>query len=244
MNSFIRGLVPGVALALAPLTALAVAGGPDKPLRHLVYSFTYMQTSDRTQHDSGIGGPSSGMADSKTSSTDKGEIVADVLGAAKDTSLVVLISEKARDTRTAAPVKCAVFSNTNVICEANKKVNDEELAVLRLLGAKFVNTDLIDEKNHWTFAWTSDALDRSVDFTVNANTNNVLNITESRVEKVKGAQGYTASLDGKITYNLNKVVPVAVEEDTTTRQSIGMGDYDTSRTQVSLNLQSDSLGGT
>jgi len=243
MNIFVRSLVPGVALALAPIVALAAAGGPAKPLRHLAYSFTYTETSDRTQHDSGIGGPASGMADSKTGSSDKGEILVDVMGAAKDTSLVVSISEKARDARSAAPVTCAAFSNTNVICENGKKVNDEELAVLRLLGAKFINTDLIDEKNHWNFGWTSDQLDRSVDFTVNANDNNMLKITEARVEKVKGAQGYTASLDGKITYNLTKVVPVSIEEDTTTRQSIGMGDYDTARTQISLTLESDSLGG-
>lgn len=243
MNNFVRSLVPGVALALAPVVALAAAGGPAKPLRHLAYSFTYTETSDRTQHDSGIGGPASGMADSKSGTSDKGEILVDVMGAAKDTSLVVSISEKARDARSAAPVTCAAFSNTNVICENGKKVNDEELAVLRLLGAKFINTDLIDDKNHWNFGWTSDQLDRSVDFTVNANDNNMLKITEARVEKVKGAQGYTASLDGKITYNLTKVVPVSIEEDTTTRQSIGMGDYDTARTQISLTLESDSLGG-
>lgn len=243
MKNFVRSLVPGVALALAPVVALAAAGGPAKPLRHLAYSFTYTETSDRTQHDSGIGGPASGMADSKSGSSDKGEILVDIMGAAKDASLVVSISEKARDTRSAAPVTCAAFSNTNVICENGKKVNDEELAVLRLLGAKFINTDLIDEKNHWNFGWTSDQLDRSVDFTVNANDNNMLKITEARVEKVKGAQGYTATLDGKITYNLTKVVPVAIDEDTTTRQSIGMGDYDTARTQISLTLESDSLGG-
>ncbi len=243
MKNFVRSLVPGVALALAPVVALAAAGGPAKPLRHLAYSFTYTETSDRTQHDSGIGGPASGMADSKSGSSDKGEILVDIMGAAKDASLVVSISEKARDTRSAAPVTCAAFSNTNVICENGKKVNDEELAVLRLLGAKFINTDLIYEKNHWNFGWTSDQLDRSVDFTVNANDNNMLKITEARVEKVKGAQGYTATLDGKITYNLTKVVPVAIDEDTTTRQSIGMGDYDTARTQISLTLESDSLGG-
>jgi len=115
--------------------------------------------------------------------------------------------------------------------------------VLRLLGAKFINTDLIDEKNHWNFGWTSDQLTRSVDFTVNANDNNMLKITEARVENVKGASGYTSSLDGKIVYNLTKAVPVSVEEDTTTRQSIGMGDYDTARTQIALTLESDSLGG-
>jgi len=242
MKNFVRGFVPGVALVLAPLVALAAAGS-DKPIRHLAYAFTYTETSDRTQHDSGIGGPASGMADSTSGSTDKGEILVDVLGAAKDTSLVVTVSERARDSRSAEPVKCAVFSNTNVICESGKKVNDEELAVLRLLGAKFINTDLIDEKNHWNFGWTSTDLDRSVDFTVNANDNNMLKISEARVEKVKGAQGYTASLDGKIVYNLTKVVPVSVEEDTTTRQSIGMGDYDTSRTRIALTLESDSLGG-
>ena len=244
MKLFFRGIVPGVALALAPVVALAAGSGPEKPLRHLVYTFTYTQSSDRTQHDSGIGGPSSGMADSRTGSSDKGEISVDVVGAAKDSSLVVIVSEKARETRSAVPVRCAVFSNTNVICEANKKVNEEELAVLRLLGAKFVNTDLIDAKNHWGFGWTSDQLDRTVDFTVNANVNDVLNITETRIEKVKGAQGYTASLDGKITYDQHKIVPTAVVEDTTLRQSAGMGGYDTDRTQIALSLESDSLGAT
>ncbi|MDQ2992143.1 MAG: hypothetical protein M3R30_04895 [Candidatus Eremiobacteraeota bacterium] len=245
MRNFIRGIVPGVALVFVPIVAGAVTGSaPTKPLRHLTYTFTYSQSNDRTQHDSGIGGPSSGMADSHSGKTDKGTITADVMQATTDLGLIVSISEQSQEGRTAESANCAVYGNTNVVCDANKKVNDEEYALLRLLGREFVNTALLDERNHWSIASSSPLYERTSDFTVLENKGDVLKITETRVEKQKGAQAYTASVDGKITYDLNKTVPVAIDENTMLRQNVGMGSYETDQTQIFLALQSDSLGGT
>lgn len=244
MNSFIRGLVPGVALVLVPIVAGAVTGAAQKPIRHLTYTFTYTYSSDRTQHDSGIGGPVSGLADSRSGSADKGQITADVMQVAADGGLVVSVSEKANESRSAEAVTCAVYGNTNVICDPTKKVNEEELALLRLLGKNFVDADQIDAKNHWRVESTGPAIDRSADFTVEANDNNILKITEARVEKQKGAHASTAAVNGNITYDLNKTVPMAIVENTMLRQNMGMGDYDTDQTQVSLTLLGDSLGGT
>ncbi len=243
MKYFFRGLVSGVALVLVPAVAGAVTGAAQKPIRHLTYSFTYTQTGDRTQHDSGIGGPVSGMAVARSGAADKGQITADVMQVAGDGGLVVSVSEKANESRSADPVTCAVYGNTNVLCDPTKKVNEEELALLRLLGKNFVDAAQIDEKNHWRVQSTGPAIDKTADFTVESNDNNVVKITESRVDKQKGAQAYTSSVDGKITYDLNKTVPMTILEDTMLRQNMGMGDYNTDQTQVSLTLLSDSLGG-
>lgn len=245
MKHLLRAIVPGVALILAPLQALAVdTSTSPKPVRQLVYTFTYNVSTDRTQHDSGIGGPVSGMADSRGGTEDKGTIRVDVLKVAADTGLLVSISETARETRSAQPVNCAVYGNTNFLCDGAKKINDEEIALLRLVGRNFVDANQIDDKNHWRVE-TDDkgGSSRVADFTVLSNDDGILKIAESRVDKQSGAQGFTATTDGKITYDLTHVVPTAVYENTLLRQELGMGDYETDQTQVTLALQSDSMGG-
>jgi len=245
MKSFLRVILPGVAFALTPLVAGAAvesAAAPAKPIRHLSYTFTYNVTTDRTQHDSGIGGPASGMADSKGAVQDRGTIDVDVMQATADLGLLVSISEKAHETRSAEPVKCAVYGNTNFLCDAGKKVNDEEIAVLRLIGRNFVDPDQIDEKNHWRVANDDGhGSSRTSDFTIESNDDNMLKITEQRVEKAAGASGFTITTDGKIGYDLGHDVPTSIDEDSTMRQNIGMGDYETDQTQITISLASDSM---
>jgi hypothetical protein len=238
-------ILPGLALACLPLAAGAVtqapSSGPAKPLRHLVYAFTFSESTDRTIHESGIGGPISGMQDSRGGSSDKGQIVADVVGLQKDTALIVTVSEQARDSRSAEPNTCLVYSNLTVICDQSKKVNDEELALLRFMGRNFVDADQIDAKNHWRVASSGPQFTFTSDFTVQSNTNDVLQIVESRTIDQRGAQAFTSAVDGHITYDLDHTVPTAISEDEMLRQSGGMGTYDTDHTQISLTLQTDSL---
>jgi hypothetical protein len=233
------------ALASLPVVAAAVTQAPTstppKPLRHLVYAFTFSQSTDRTIHESGIGGPISGMQDSRGGSADKGQVFADVVGIQKDTGLIVTVSEQARESRTAEPTTCLVYSNSTVICDQTKKVNDEELALLRFMGQHFVDENQIDDKNHWRIASSGPQFNLTSDFTVQSNDNNVLQILEARVVNQKGAQAFTSSVDGHITYDLNYTVPTAISEDEMLRQNGGMGTYDTDHTQISLTLQSDSM---
>jgi hypothetical protein len=241
MKFFFRTLlwaVAACAFAVGPAAALQTA----PTLRHLVYNFTYGDTTDTTQHDSGIGGgPASGSTDSRAATSDKGQIAVDVIGIPADGSVVVSVSEQAIGSRSADAAHCAIWGNTNVTCEPGKKVTEEEFAVLRFLGRNFIDTSQIDANNHWKVGTVAKDLTVSNDFTVKTNVSGQLHIVESRLVKQAGAQGFTAATDGTIEYNLPMTVPSLVTEDTTTRADIGMGDYTTERTQLQVKLASDSL---
>lgn len=245
MNRLLFAAVSGFVVLCVPLAVQAVALAPNAaastPLRHLVYSFTFSESTDRTIHDSGIGGPISGMQDSRGGYGDKGLITADVVGIQADRGLIVTISEQARESRSAAPNTCLVYGDMAVRCDPSKKVNDEELALLRFMGRDFIDPAQIDEKNHWRVATSAPQLTLSTDFTIQSNTGDVLQIVERRVVEQKGAQGFTSAVDGHITYDLTHTVPTAVSEDEMLRQTVGMGSYDTDHTQIALTLQSDSL---
>lgn len=240
MNIFHCAILSGVLAGAIPLAAAADA--PAKPIRHLVYAFTYTQSLDRTMHDSGIGGgPASGFADSRGSSTDKGQITADVVAVQPDTGLVVRVSESAQETRSAEPATCVVYGNTTVICDPNAKVNDEELALLRVLGRNFVDPNQIDIKGHWRIESSGSEGDVASDFVLGPPSGGISKISETRVVKENGASRSTMATDGTILYNVDKSVPNSVVEDSTLRQSAGMGAYDTNRTQVALTLATDSM---
>lgn len=103
-------LVTFCAFACAALAARA----DTPPLRHLVYSFSYQSRQNGTvTNDPGVGGRSTynGNLD------DMGTITVDVLREAPDRGLVVVVSEKANYVRSAAPVTCAVYGNTTVVCD-------------------------------------------------------------------------------------------------------------------------------
>jgi hypothetical protein len=241
MINISRVLIPGVA-AFALLAAVAQADGAPTSVRHLVYKFNYSTTSDLTEHDSGIGGgPASGMSDSIAGSGDIGTITADVMRVQPDTGLVIAIREDARDTRDAVPATCVVYGNTNVICDPNKKVTEEEFGLLRFLGRNFVDTSQIDAKNHWKIENSGPQVTVSSDFTIQKTDAGALQITESRITKQQGAQAFNASTDGNISYNMDRTVPLSIKEDTMLRESRGMGQYNTQHSQLVLQLTTDSL---
>ncbi len=255
----IRNAAYVVAMSLA-LGGIARADAP-APVRHLVYDFTYTNTQTVAQHDSGIsssdqaastkgmnggsGGlsgsaPASGVSESKNAVGDRGTITVDVIRVEQDTGLVVTVSEQARDSRSAQPATCVVYGSTNVICDSNKQVNTEELALLRLLGSNFVDPAQIDAKNHWRVDQSGPTTSDVADFSIGQNDSGIMQITSLRVLKASGAQGFTSTSDGTITYDYARLIPTAIVEDETLRQSGGMGGYTTVRTQTTLALATDS----
>ncbi len=233
------------------------------PVRHLVYNFTYTNTQTVSQHESGIsssdqasplsasgmaggsGGltgaaPASGVSESKNAVGDRGTITVDVVRVEQDTGLVVTVSEQAHDSRSTQPATCVVYGSTNVICDSSKQVNTEELALLRLLGSNFVDPAQIDAKNHWRVDQSGPVTSDVADFSIGKNDSGVMQITSLRVLKASGAQGFTSTTDGTITYDYARLIPTAIVEDETLRKSGGMGGYTTVRTQTTLALATDS----
>jgi len=67
-----------------------------------------------------------------------------------------------------------------------------------------------------------------------------MKIASLRVLKETGAQGFTATTNGTITYDAQRLVPLGLIEDEILRQNGGMGSYTEVRTQTGLSLVSDS----
>lgn len=223
-----------LAMAAAMAAAGAARADDQKPIRHLVYNFDVTLTSNISQESY------SGTSRASGGNGDRGQIVVDVLAVQPDTGLVVRISENARETRSAEPAMCVTYGNGNFICETGKKINEEEYTLLRLIGKNFVNTAEIDANRHWSYATSSPDLDEKSDYRIDSNKNDVLSIALTRVMKAKGAQGYTATTEGRLTYDEKMSVPVSDTEDTVTRYD-GAQSYSRLEAQISLNLASDSM---
>ncbi len=233
----------------ALLLALAgtVAGAQQtKPMRHLAYSFDISITSERTVHDSGVGaaggGTGSGIAHYGGGNSDKGTITIDVLGVQPDTGLVVSIAEQGRRDRSAEAATCVAYGIGSVVCDPNKKVNEEEMSLLRVLGRNFVNPSLLDAKRHWQSVETMAGGNETNDYTIASDDNDgKLGIDYVRVLRVEGANGYRADTNGTLSYNQKLSVPVQLKEDTVTRQHLGQGQDDRVEQQLTLTLTTDSL---
>jgi hypothetical protein len=246
------------AVAAVGLPAGAVTTAPQ--IRHLVYSFTWGTTSETEVHISGIpdsasgGGGSGGMSVTPPSSTgspsgmasfgggasDKGTITVDVLRQQPDTGLVVNISEQAIGQRTALATTCVSYGDLTVVCDPNKKINAEELTLLRLLGSNFVDPNQLDVNRHWQRQQQAGASSSTTDFTISKNANGAMTITESRVERdSSGARPQTSNITGTIGYDFGRTIPTSIDEYTILRAEVGE-QYQTVKSETVLQLQSDS----
>ena len=237
-------LVPAAALAAAVCCVQPVrAADSSTPLRHLVYSFTYTVATTDTYHTSGLGQePASGLADYNAGALDQGTITADVVQASTDGGLVVRVSEQAHGQRSASPAMCVLYGvNATAMCDANAKVNDEEMALLLVLGRNFVDPTQFDANRHWQRVQTAPNASQTTDFTAGAMKDGVLSITLQRLTSVSGAQGYKETTNGSLTYNVELSVPLRVQQDAVIRQEQGIGQSRRSETKVVLELLSDSM---
>lgn len=220
-------------------TALAAA-----PIRHLVYTFDVsITTTSNVQSAVTKGEPMSGSTDFRAGTGDRGQIAVDVLSVQPDTGLVVNISEKGvGGQRNADPTMCVVYGNTELVCDQSKgQLNQEELALLRLLGRNFISPATIDAKNHWRYATSNPQSQETDDFTLGKASGDLVPVTYERVLKVTGGSGYESTSEGSISYNEKLSIPVSVREDTSLRKQAGIGSYDTVQQKVTLTLASDSM---
>jgi hypothetical protein len=229
--------------AVAALTANAALADGEKPIRQLTYKFDITLSTDATIHDSGIGGgPISGSSDYRGGTTDEGTISVDVMQVQPDQGLVVQIAEQARNRRDATPTMCVIYGTGMNICDqSHGQLNAEEMTLLRFLGRNFVNRSEIDAKNHWRYSTNTPQADETNDYTIANSRGETLDINYQRVLKVSGAGGFDATTDGSLTYNEKLSVPLSIKEQTTSRKNTGMGNYTTSRQDLSFTLNQDSM---
>ena len=238
----------GAAILLLPCGAFAQTSSA--PVRHLVYSFTWGTSNDTQMHTSGMSdsanapggnsmGTASGMVDYTGGTNDKGTITVDVLREQPDTGLVVDVSEQANERRSAPAATCVVFSDTTIVCDPTKRINAEELTLLRYLGVHFVDPLQLDAKQHWKVS-RSGAISTTSDYTISKNADSAMTIDEVRVVTESGAKPETTNVNATIGYDFKKTVPTSVTEYAIMRSEQGE-QYNTVKTQTILTLQSDSM---
>lgn len=151
------------------------------------------------------------------------------MGGAKDGALVVRFAQTADGTpaQTLPASVCWVYGDTRVSCNDPKGLSPIETELAHLLGRDFVDGNNLDAKNHWRIAGSLGASSVTDDFTVTANDNGVLAITEARETTGTGASKH----DAQIGYDMNRTVPLSVHYTQT-------GD---NAATVDLKLTSDSL---
>jgi hypothetical protein len=230
---------------LAALFVLALgATAPAKPLRHLVYAFTWGTNTDLQMQNSGMtengGTTGSGTSDFSGETQDRGTITVDVMREQTDRGLVISVSEQAQGQRSALATTCVVFGNTNVVCDPNGKVNAEEVAVVRLLRPAFVDPTQLDAKQHWHVSQDAPDFTTVSDFVIAQNAAGVMKIIETRTVKGTGARPYTRSVSATIGYDFNRTIPTSINEDTIER-SEGVNQYRVVKSQTTLQLESDSM---
>ncbi len=232
-----------VGIAFAVLGSAASADTPASK-RHLVYSFNVGITNDTREATSAIaavtGRSNSGQASYNGMASDKGEITVDISGVEPDGGLVLTVSETARTNRSAAPVTCVVYSNTNVLCGSGQ-VNPEETAIIRTLSPKFFDPSALDAKRHWHIEGGNGSVE--MDFTVTPQSNGMLTIDGERKETIGGANRGTVSASAKYVYDSAKYMPQSLTEYTTIRQETGPGQFANITTDITAQLVSDSNGG-
>lgn len=246
------GRAAGLAAALCisivtaawPAAARAVTTAPQ--VRHLVYSFTWGTSNNTEVQTSGIattgnsmgmngGGSGSGTVSSTGGTSDHGTITVDVVRQQPDKGVVVDISEQAVERRNAPLAECVAYGDLTVVCDPNKKINAEELTLLRFLGATFVDPDELDAKRHWQRTQGG----ATSDFTIAASANGVMTINETGVTRAGGARPDTSNVVGSIVYDFNRTIPTSVHEQTTSRSEQGE-QYQTVTSETVLQLVSDS----
>lgn len=241
-----------LAAALVLVSAIGATGST--PVRHLVYDFTWGVSNTTEVHNSGMsqggggsptgmngGADASGISQQQSGTSDKGTIDVDVMGEQADKGLIVHISETAQGRRSAPPATCVVFGNTTIVCESDKKINAEELTLLRFLAGTFVDPNNLDSKQHWQVSQGDAHYTTTADYTITSNKDGIMTIDETRhVKDTSGARPLESEINTTIGYDFNRTIPTSVNEYSIAR-SEQAEQYITLKTQTVLTLKSDSL---
>ncbi len=218
--------------------AFADSNAPSKMARTLVYSFTFdAQQTGEVTNDPGT----SGAHDFSGNLNDSGQITVNVQREQSDRGLVLTISEHGSNGRNAGAALCVVYGNTNIICDPNATVTNEEYTLLRFLGSNFINPSEIDENSHWKIQTSDPVVSTVADYHIASNANGVMQITETREVTQHGPGERRSNIQTKIGYDFNKLVPTSVDEYNIDRSYGGTEATATSTFQTTLKLVSDSF---
>lgn len=206
-----KALFWGVAFAATCFTPVATRADGDasaKPLRHLRYNVSVgIHTNQRATN---FNGP---VVTGNDMSTVSGSIEADVLGVAPENALVFRISENA-DNRKEPPVKVGVLTQGRLSVDPKDSANldDEEMALLSLLGRDVVADHDLSAGNEWKVAHDgASASDSTTYRVVSLVGDSQVNLEVDRIVKVGGAQPFDMTAHGKVLYDYKRSVPLSAQ---------------------------------
>jgi hypothetical protein len=244
----------GTALADTAPAASSQAGAA--PMGTLVYDFTYSASQNVTARDSSnpaenwSGSNPTGASPSNDATNlahyggslnDKGTMTVNILRKQADGALVVMISEQGEQIRRASPAECVVYGNTNVICDPNKTVYNEEYTLLRFLAQNFVDPSELDADKHWQIVQDVNNDHVTADYSINSNDNGQMQIGEKRTIKETGVGHLETDVQTKIGYDFTRTVPTSVDEYAQQFSDAGIAGTQRTIYQTTLQLQSDTM---
>jgi hypothetical protein len=244
-----------MAVAQADTTATAAPAGGT-----LVYHFSYSATQNITARDSSNQAEAYGSANANGGNdassnatgighyggtlTDKGTMTVNIVKKQPDGALVVMISEQGENIRRASPAECVVYGNTNVICDPNKTVYNEEYTLLRFLAGNFVDPAQLDANKHWQIVQNVNNDHVTADYVIDSNNNGAMQIGEKRTIVETGPGHLTTDVNTKIGYDFTRTVPTSVDEYAQQYTDAGVKGSQRTIYQTTLQLVSDTTAKT
>ena len=205
------------------LLLAAATSAPPKSLRHMEFSFHF---ADVSYHSTGNGAASGGGYD--------GVISVDILGIGPNSALVLNMIQKVPKAHSVEvpAAQVVTYPTGQVDVPAGSiPLSDPELNLARFLGRGFINGDYLDERNHWHIDMTlPSSASAATDFTINSNTNGILDITELQTIR---AQMSNTTMKGHIIYDMIRMVPLSIREEKTNWSGVDFT-YDYTLTADSL----------
>jgi hypothetical protein len=196
------------------LILVATTAAPPKPLRHMEFSFHFSGTGETISHYSGIGTTDPGVRTMFTTGGYDGKIYVDVMSLGPNDTLVLNIRQEVPLAHSVdvPAAQLMTYPTGQVDLPPNSiALSEPELNLARFLGRKFINGDYLDEKNHWHIDMKPPGgASVATDFTINTNTNGILDITET--QKVTAQMSNTRT-QGRISYDMNRTVPLTIHEE-------------------------------
>jgi hypothetical protein len=199
---------PGGAPASAPVHL------PDKPLRHLEYSFAVDYQHAGEQNQGGIGTAGSGVVSTAHGSGRVGTVTIDVMGVGKDGGLVIKTYEWLQSTpNPTQSYICAVFSEGRVVCPEHLDVTDAENELMSYFGRTFLDPSIIDETGHWTRTFANQYVSVTSNYAV-VGSGDANPLTIDATTKITSIGGLSSNWDdqARLTYDRTMTIPVTLHD--------------------------------
>lgn len=219
----------------------AASSEPQKPLRHLEYSFSvnrqglygaeFNGASDEMPSPVSIGARGAGGT---------GTMSVDVLSIAPDGALIVQISEWLKvEPRARSAYTCTVYGNTTVACPSVPAPSQAEWLLLSYLGRSFVDAAPWDAAHQWKRAERTKSYDLAETFTLLPESNDRrAMIRETKMISVHNGDASKQREDVMISYDRTMEVPDVIHDDFTAASDNGS---DTGHATFDFQLRKDSF---